>query len=207
MLTSRDTTRHDPHPDRFVDRHIGVGEDEARAMLAAVGCESLDDLIARAVPPSIRLDRELNLPPALSETEAMAALAAMAAGNDVRRTYTGLGYHGTVVPAVLRRNVLENPGWYTQYTPYQAEISQGRLEAMLNFQTLVMSLTGLDVANASLLDEATAAAEAMTLVRARARCRSGRPVLLRLRALPPADDRADRDSRRAARHQGRRREP
>jgi glycine dehydrogenase len=163
MLTSRDTTRHDPHPDRFVDRHIGVGEDEARAMLAAVGCESLDDLIARAVPPSIRLDRELNLPPALSETEAMAALAAMAAGNDVRRTYTGLGYHGTVVPAVLRRNVLENPGWYTQYTPYQAEISQGRLEAMLNFQTLVISLTGLDVANASLLDEATAAAEAMTL--------------------------------------------
>ena len=163
MLTSRDTTRHDSHPDRFVDRHIGVGEEEARAMLAAIGCESLDDLIARAVPPSIRLDRALNLPPALSETEAMAALAAMAAGNDVRRTYTGLGYHGTVVPAVLRRNVLENPGWYTQYTPYQAEISQGRLEAMINFQTLVISLTGLDVANASMLDEATAAAEAMTL--------------------------------------------
>jgi glycine dehydrogenase len=151
------------HPDRFVDRHIGPREDDVREMLRLLGCDGLDDLIARALPAGIGLERELDLPPALTETEAMAALAALAAKNRVLRSYIGLGYHGTIVPAVLRRNVLENPGWYTQYTPYQAEISQGRLEAMLNFQTLVISLTGLPVANASMLDEATAAAEAMAL--------------------------------------------
>jgi len=152
-----------PHPDRFVDRHIGPRENDLAAMLRALSCKDLNDLIERAVPGSIRFDRELALDPPLSEVEAMAALETMAGQNAVRRSYIGQGYHGTVVPAVLRRNILENPGWYTQYTPYQAEIAQGRLEALLNFQTLIISLTGLDVANASLLDEATAAAEAMTL--------------------------------------------
>jgi glycine dehydrogenase len=151
------------HPDRFADRHIGPREADLDAMLKTLSCRDLNELIARAVPASIRFDRELALAPPLSEVEAMAALTRMAGRNPVLRSYIGLGYHGTVVPAVLRRNILENPGWYTQYTPYQAEIAQGRLEALLNFQTLVISLTGLDVANASLLDEATAAAEAMTL--------------------------------------------
>ena len=150
------------HPDRFVDRHIGPSDSEQRAMLRALGCDTLDALVARAVPAAIRLDRALALDPPLSEVEAMGALSAMARENAVLRSYIGLGYHGTVVPAVLRRNLFENPGWYTQYTPYQAEIAQGRLEALLNFQTMVTSLTGLDVANASLLDEGTAAAEAMT---------------------------------------------
>jgi glycine dehydrogenase len=151
------------HPDRFVDRHVGPRPADIDAMLRALSCRDLDELIARAVPDSIRFDRELALDPPLSEFEATAALSRMAESNTVFRSYIGLGYHGTIVPAVLRRNILENPGWYTQYTPYQAEIAQGRLEALLNFQTMVISLTGLDVANASLLDEATAAAEAMTL--------------------------------------------
>jgi glycine dehydrogenase len=152
-----------PHPDRFVDRHIGPRQVDLDAMLRTLSCRDLDDLIGRAVPASIRSQGELALAPPLSEVEAMASLSRMAGRNAVFRSYIGLGYHGTVVPAVLRRNILENPGWYTQYTPYQAEIAQGRLEALLNFQTLLISLTGLDVANASLLDEATAAAEAMTL--------------------------------------------
>ncbi len=151
------------HPDRFVDRHLGPRQADLDAMLRVLSCRDIDELVARAVPASIRLQGELALAPPLSEVEAMDALFVMASRNKVLRSYIGLGYHGTVVPAVLRRNILENPGWYTQYTPYQAEIAQGRLEALLNFQTLVISLTGLDVANASLLDEATAAAEAMTL--------------------------------------------
>ncbi len=151
------------HPDRFVDRHIGPREDEIQAMLEALSCHGLDDLVGRVLPPGIRFDHELPLAPPLSELEAMDELARMAGRNAVLRSYIGMGYHGTVTPAVLRRNILENPGWYTQYTPYQAEIAQGRLEALLNFQTVILSLTGLDVANASLLDEATAAAEAMTL--------------------------------------------
>jgi glycine dehydrogenase len=158
----RDDASH-AHPDRFVTRHIGPREDEIREMLRLLGSDGLDDLMARALPSGIGFEHEMDLPPAMSEAEAMAALGRLAAKNRVLRSYIGLGYHGTIVPAVLRRNVLENPGWYTQYTPYQAEISQGRLEAMLNFQTLVISLTGLPVANASLLDEATAAAEAMAL--------------------------------------------
>jgi glycine dehydrogenase len=173
------------HPDRFVDRHIGPREDDQRAMLAALGCDSLDDLVARALPGSILTARPLALDPPLSEVEAMAALAGMAGKNRVLRTYVGRGFHGTITPAVIRRNVLENPGWYTQYTPYQAEIAQGRLEALLNFQTLVSSLTGLDVANASLLDEATAAAEAMTLcARALERGAEGRSFLASDRCHP-----------------------
>ena len=152
-----------PHPDRFVDRHIGPRPSDLEAMLRELRCRDLDDLIARAVPDSIRFDGALDLDPPLSEADAMATLSKMAGRNLVARSYIGMGYNGTIIPAVLRRNILENPGWYTQYTPYQAEIAQGRLEALLNFQTMVISLTGLDVANASLLDEATACAEAMTL--------------------------------------------
>jgi len=149
--------------DHFVDRHIGPDAAEQAAMLKALGRVNLDELIDATVPAAIRLRRPLELPAPLSEAEALADLAALARANSVVRPFVGLGYHGCVTPPVIRRNILENPGWYTQYTPYQAEISQGRLEALLHFQTLVCDLTGLPVANSSLLDEATAAAEAMTL--------------------------------------------
>jgi glycine dehydrogenase len=149
--------------DTFASRHLGPRDAELQAMLATLGCSSLDDLTQKAIPASIRWRGELNVPAAKSEREALAELTAMATENKVLRSYLGMGYHGTLTPAVIQRNILENPGWYTQYTPYQAEISQGRMEALLNYQTLVLDLTGLQVANSSLLDEATAAAEAMTL--------------------------------------------
>ncbi|HEY7920026.1 MAG TPA: glycine dehydrogenase (aminomethyl-transferring), partial [Streptosporangiaceae bacterium] len=138
-------------------------------MLAATGHASLDELTQAALPPGLGDPRPLSLPPALSEAEALAELRRLAGRNTVTRSMIGLGYYGTHTPAVIRRNVLENPAWYTAYTPYQPEISQGRLEALLTFQTLVEDLTGLPVAGASLLDEATAAAEAMTLARRAAR--------------------------------------
>jgi glycine dehydrogenase len=150
-------------PDLFVHRHIGPNAAETRAMLAVTGFKSLDDLIDAAVPRAIRLEKKLNLPPACSEFEALAALKKIAGENKIFRSYLGQGYYDTITPPVIQRNVLENPGWYTQYTPYQAEISQGRLEALLAFQTLTADLTGLAIANASLLDEATAAAEAMIM--------------------------------------------
>ncbi|MSR46091.1 MAG: glycine dehydrogenase (aminomethyl-transferring) [Planctomycetes bacterium] len=149
--------------DRFVTRHLGPNESEQQRMLQSLGRTSLDALIDATVPTAIRLRRALDLPAARSEREAMDDLAAMARQNQVVRPFLGLGYHNCITPPVILRNILENPGWYTQYTPYQAEISQGRLEALLHFQTLVCDLTGLPVANSSLLDEATAAAEAMTL--------------------------------------------
>ncbi|MEX2255325.1 MAG: aminomethyl-transferring glycine dehydrogenase [Acidimicrobiia bacterium] len=148
----------------FVTRHVGPDSDEQRAMLDALGLESLDDLVARAVPGVIR-DDSLELPPAGDEAAVLIRLRALAARNEVRTTLIGLGYSDTITPAVIQRNVLESPAWYTAYTPYQPEISQGRLEALLNFQTMVSDLTGTELANASLLDEATAAAEAMTLLR------------------------------------------
>src|SRR5258706_6653079 len=134
-------------------------------MLAELGVATRADLIAQTVPASIRLDGALALPPALSEVEALALLRAKAARNEVFTSLIGLGYSATITPPVILRNVLENPAWYTAYTPYQPEISQGRLEALLNFQTMVADLTALDLANASMLDEATAAAEAMTMCR------------------------------------------
>ncbi len=152
-----------PHPDRFVRRHIGPRPAEAGEMLKQLGYASLDAMIDDAVPKPIRLARPLQLPAARSEHEALAALKEIASQNQVCRSFIGMGYYDCITPAVIQRNVLENPGWYTQYTPYQAEISQGRLEALLNFQTMVADLTALDIANASLLDEATACAEAMTM--------------------------------------------
>jgi glycine dehydrogenase len=151
--------------DTFARRHLGAAEDEVRAMAETMECGCLDDLLDGVVPRDIRLPRHLALPSPLTESEALAALRTMARRNKVFRSFIGLGYHATLLPAVIRRNILENPGWYTAYTPYQPEIAQGRLEALLNFQTMVCDLAGLPVANASLLDEPTAAAEAMALAR------------------------------------------
>ncbi|MDX6215083.1 MAG: glycine dehydrogenase, partial [Frankiales bacterium] len=149
----------------FATRHIGPSEDEVAKMLAVIGHGSLEDLAKTAVPDAIRATEQLRLPAAATEQEAIAELRALAARNTVQVPMLGLGYHGTHTPPVVLRNVLENPAWYTAYTPYQPEISQGRLEALLNFQTLIGDLTGLPTSNASLLDEGTAAAEAMTLCR------------------------------------------
>jgi glycine dehydrogenase len=157
------------YTDLFVRRHVGPREDELPEMLEMVGYESLDELIDTAVPRSIRLERDLELDPPRSEFGALRELRAIAGKNRLFRSYLGLGYHGTVTPPVIQRNILENPGWYTAYTPYQAEISQGRLEALLVFQTVVIDLTGLEIANSSLLDEGTAAAEAMALAHAAAK--------------------------------------
>src|SRR6266508_4317450 len=156
----------------FVRRHIGASPDEQRRMLDSIGYASIDELMDAAIPEAIRCHDDLDLPPAATEAEVIAELRARAARNTVRTTMIGLGYYGTHTPAVTRRNVLENPAWYTAYTPYQPEISQGRLEALLNFQTMVADLTALPVAGASLLDEATAAAEAMTLARRASRATS-----------------------------------
>jgi glycine dehydrogenase len=150
--------------DRFAGRHIGPSTVERDAMLDAVGVASLGALIDEVIPPAIRLKTPLNLPPEETEQEFLRQLTQVARGNRTFRSYIGLGYHDTFTPSVIRRMVLENPGWYTPYTPYQAEIAQGRLESLLNFQTMVADLTAMEVANASLLDEATAAAEAMTLL-------------------------------------------
>ncbi len=147
----------------FVRRHIGPGPAQQRTMLDELGIDSLADLVDKAVPKSIRWDGDLELPAELTETEAIARLRQMADRNTVVNSMIGMGYYGTITPPVIQRNVLENPAWYTAYTPYQPEISQGRLEALLNFQTMVSDLTGLDLANASLLDEGTAAAEAMAM--------------------------------------------
>jgi glycine dehydrogenase len=154
------------HPYDFANRrHIGPSPQEMADMLAVVGADDLDGLIDRIVPPSIRQAEPLDWGPALSEQGMLHRLRQTAAKNRVLTSLIGQGYHGTVTPPVIQRNILENPAWYTAYTPYQPEISQGRLEALLNYQTMVSDLTGLDVANASLLDEATAAAEAMALCR------------------------------------------
>src|SRR6266540_951194 len=153
-------------PNSFARRHIGPNEEEVRVMLREVGFEDLDSLVEAAVPRNIRLDRDLNLPEAKSEMEALAKLRAISRKNKIARSFIGCGYSDCITPPVIQRNILENPGWYTAYTPYQAELAQGRLEALLNFQTMITDLTGLEIANASLLDEATAAAEAMALCQA-----------------------------------------
>jgi glycine dehydrogenase len=161
-----------PDLDRFTARHIGPSDGDIAKMLAAIGYASLDDLVSAAVPDAIKAFDGLELDP-LSEAEVLGALRELADHNEVLVSMVGLGYHDTITPPVLRRNILENPGWYTAYTPYQPEISQGRLEALLNYQTMVSDLTGLDIANASLLDEATAAAEAMALCRRSSKAPAG----------------------------------
>ena len=161
----------------FSARHIGPGDDDQAAMLAALGYGSLDELVADAVPAGIREAAPLELPEPVGEAEALAELGDLAARNRVVTSMIGLGYHGTVTPPVIRRNLLENPAWYTAYTPYQPEISQGRLEALLNFQTLITDLSGLALANASLLDEASVIASAAAVAS------SSREALARARPL------------------------
>ncbi|NJO43099.1 MAG: glycine dehydrogenase (aminomethyl-transferring), partial [Cyanobacteria bacterium RU_5_0] len=147
----------------FEQRHIGSGDSEIQQMLEVLGFSSLNELIDNAMPTAIRLKQPLQLGMGRSEAELLAELKTIAAQNQVFRSFIGMGYSNCITPPVIQRNILENPGWYTQYTPYQPEISQGRLEALLNFQTMVMDLTGMEIANASLLDESTAAAEAMAM--------------------------------------------
>jgi glycine dehydrogenase len=150
--------------DVFALRHIGIHEEEQAQMLKTVGVESLDQLILETIPADIRLKKALDLAPAMSEHDYLSHIEILSQKNKVFKTYIGQGYHQSITPSVIKRNILENPGWYTAYTPYQAEIAQGRLEALINFQTMVCELTGMDLANASLLDESTAAAEAMTML-------------------------------------------
>src|SRR5580765_3935765 len=150
-------------PVGFAARHIGIEPSDVPDMLQVIGTDSLDQLIKESVPDSIRLQKPLDLPAAISEYEYLNEIRQTAKKNKLFGTYIGMGYYGTITPPVILRNLFENPGWYTQYTPYQAEIAQGRLESLLNFQTVVSDLTGLPLANASLLDEATAAAEAMIM--------------------------------------------
>ena len=155
-----------PQPGEFLRRHIGPSPEEARQMLELLGFSSLDALIDAAVPAGIRARKPLGISGGCSEADVLTALREIASQNQVFKSYIGMGYHDCITPPVIQRALFENPGWYTQYTPYQAEIAQGRLEALLSFQTMVIDLTGLEVANASLLDEATAAAEAMTMCHA-----------------------------------------
>ncbi|QLE86650.1 aminomethyl-transferring glycine dehydrogenase [Shewanella sp. Scap07] len=163
-MTKETLTQLEQH-DRFIGRHIGPDSEQQQEMLNFVGAESLEDLTAQIVPEAIRLNRDLLVGDSVGEAEGLAYLRTVADKNKVNKSYIGMGYYGTEVPSVILRNVFENPGWYTAYTPYQPEIAQGRLEAILNFQQLSMDLTGLDLASASLLDEATAAAEAMALAK------------------------------------------
>ena len=152
------------YTDRFEHRHIGPSETDTAAMLDTLGLDSLDDLVAHTIPASIRMEGDLDLPAALSEKELLDRVQELGAKNQRFRSFIGMGYHGTITPPAIQRGILENPAWYTQYTPYQAEIAQGRLQALLNFQTMVMDLTGMEITNASLLDEGTAAAEAMMML-------------------------------------------
>ena len=171
-------------PDKFVFRHIGPRPSDVEPMLEAVGASSLETLIDEAIPADIRLKTPLDLPIAESEYEYLTHLRQTGAKNKVYRSYIGLGYHDTITPSVILRNIVENPGWYTPYTPYQAEIAQGRLESLLNFQTMVSELTGMDVANASLLDEPTAAAEAMTLLHRSSKKRNANAFVVSDRVFP-----------------------
>src|ERR1700709_970070 len=149
------------YQEKFQSRHIAPNQADTAKMLNTIGVSSLDELIDQTIPAGIRLKNPLSLPPAKSEFDYLNALKQTASKNKVFKSFIGQGYYDVIVPGVIQRNILENPGWYTQYTPYQAEIAQGRLQALLNFQTMVIDLTGMEIANASLLDEGTAAAEAM----------------------------------------------
>ena len=172
LMTAPRTLRELENPDEFMARHIGIGPEDEAHMLGVVGAASRQALIEGIVPASIARHSAMAIPPAVTEAAALAELKAIASRNQVLRSFIGQGYHGTHTPGVILRNILENPAWYTAYTPYQAEISQGRLEALINFQTMVCDLTAMPIANASMLDEATAAAEAMTLARRSVRSKS-----------------------------------
>jgi glycine dehydrogenase len=158
--------------DDFISRHIGPSASDIAAMLASIGASSMEQFVEQTIPATIRLATPLALAEPRPESEALAALRAIARRNRVQHSLIGMGYADTLTPAVVLRNVLENPGWYTAYTPYQAEVAQGRLEALLNYQQMVIDLTGLELANASLLDEATAAAEAMSMTRRASKSKS-----------------------------------
>ncbi len=174
--------------DAFVGRHIGPREDDIAAMLETLGAESLDDLVRTTLPESIQANEPLDLPSARNESETLRRIREIADQNRVMHNMIGMGYHETIVPPVILRNVMENPGWYTAYTPYQAEIAQGRLEALLNFQQMVCDLTGMEIANASLLDEATAAAEAMTMLQRVNRKSKSTRFLVDTAVLPQSTD-------------------
>ena len=150
--------------DTFINRHIGSSEAETTEMLKAIGVDTIETLIQQTVPAAIRLQKPLDIPAAKTEFEFLTEFKKLASKNKIYKSYIGQGYYNTITPTVILRNILENPGWYTAYTPYQAEIAQGRLEALINYQTMVIDLTGMEIANASLLDEATAGAEAMTML-------------------------------------------
>ena len=152
--------------DEFVKRHISPMENDTEAMLKTIGVSSIDQLIDETIPAHIRLKERMKLPEPLGEMELLALLKEISEKNIINKNFIGMGYYGTHTPNVVLRNIFENPGWYTAYTPYQAEIAQGRLEALLNYQTMVIDLTGMEIANASLLDEGTAAAEAMHMLHA-----------------------------------------
>src|SRR5688500_2884326 len=152
------------YTEKFESRHIGPDSQQVAEMLKVIQAKSVDELIDQTVPAGIRLKNALNLPPAKSEYQFLQDFRKIASRNKVYKSFIGTGYYNTITPGVILRNILENPGWYTAYTPYQAEIAQGRLEALINYQTMVIDLTGMQIANASLLDEATAAAEAMHLM-------------------------------------------
>ena len=151
------------YSDEFSQRHNSISEDDQKKMLSEIGVKSMDELINLTIPDSIRLKSELNLDPAQTETQYLKSFKDLVGKNKKYKSYIGMGYYDCITPNVIKRNILENPGWYTAYTPYQAEIAQGRLEALINYQTMVSDLTGMELSNASLLDEGTAASEAMTM--------------------------------------------
>ena len=187
-----------PRADDFTVRHIGSSPEQITAMLDQLGVASLDDLIEQTIPASIQSKNEFPLPRSLDENRLNKLSRQIAADNTAAISMIGLGYYGTVTPPVIRRNVMENPDWYTAYTPYQPEVSQARLEILITFQQMIMDLTGMELANASLLDEATAAAEAMLVARRVAKSKS-QPILGRP-GLPAADHCGGENPRRAVRH-------
>ncbi|MFY8198639.1 MAG: glycine dehydrogenase (aminomethyl-transferring), partial [Bacteroidia bacterium] len=178
------TSFHTTPEDAFVRRHIGINQKALKRMLQTVGATDLESLVAETVPASIRSHGPMNLPAPMTEQEMLTELGRIGDKNKVFRSYIGSGYYGTLTPGVILRNILENPGWYTQYTPYQAEIAQGRLEALLNFQTMVCDLTGMEIANASLLDESTAAAEAMLMLFANRKKTDHRKIFVSHKCFP-----------------------
>ena len=189
--------------EKFYTRHIGPREHDLQEMLSTVNASSIDELIEQTIPNKIRLKKELDLAPAMSEYEYLNHISKLGSKNKLFKSYIGLGYSNTITPSVIKRNIFENPGWYTAYTPYQAEISQGRLEALLNFQTMVLDFTGMELANASLLDEGTAASEAMIMAynnRSRAAKKAGANQFFVSDRMFPANHRRFKNSSKPTRN-------